>query len=63
MRASSGSGPKIPGLAKLPQLRQPELVETEQLVLAAPGKKLAFEKRPLRAHSFRLQFAAIFMLR
>jgi len=62
MRASCGSGPKIPGLAKLPQLRQQELVETEELALAAPGKKLAFEKRPFRSHRFRLQFAPIFIV-
>jgi hypothetical protein len=38
---------QFPGLAKLPHLGEPELFQPNQVMLATPGEKLAFEKGPL----------------
>jgi hypothetical protein len=44
---SRSVGSDVPGMAKFPQLRQPELFEMKQPVVISPAEKSALDKSPL----------------
>ncbi len=60
--ASRSIGSDVPGVAKFPQLRQPELFEIAQPVLLAPAEKSALDKSPLLPEGCGLQFAGFFIV-